>query len=114
MKSAHPDPPDDLKDNLQTSEFCQEPPRIQRGGRVSPFTLTSVQVISRPVQNINIAADKSNDGGDAGHDLQFGFVCSQANTIGKDQDAAPISTTIMSRMRQNPRWRIEGLVDKIC
>ena len=81
---------------------------------LSPFTLTSVQVISRPVQNINIAVDKSNDGGDAGHDLQFGFVCSQANTIGKDQDAAPISTTIMSRMRQNPRWRIEGLVDKIC
>ena len=62
----------------------------------------------------NIAAAKFNNGGDAGHDLQFGFVCSQANTIGKDQDAAPISTTIMSRMRQNPRWRIEGLVDKIC
>ena len=34
----------------------------------------------QPVQNNNIAAVKSNNGGDADRFLQFSFVCSQANT----------------------------------
>ena len=49
MELDYPDHSDDLKlqgDLQKSSELCQKPPEVQRRGRVSSFTLTSVQVIN--------------------------------------------------------------------
>ena len=97
MKPSYPDPsvPEDLQDVLQSSEFSQEPPEFREEGQVSPFPLTSVQVISSRVPNNNKGANQTHDGKEVSDDLQFSLVCSQAYTTIKAriQKLLPISTT---------------------
>ena len=82
MKPSYPDPslPEDFQDVLQSSEFSQEPPEFREEGRVSPFPLTSVQVISSRIPNNNKGANQTQDGKEVSDDLQFSLVCSQANS----------------------------------
>ena len=82
MKPSYPDPslPEDFQDVLQSSEFSQEPPEFREEGRVSPFPLTSVQVISSRVPNNNNGANQTYYGKEASDDLQFSLDCSQANS----------------------------------
>ena len=96
MKPSYPDPsvPEDLQDVLQSSEFSQEPPEFREEGRVSPFPLTSVQVISSRVPNNNKGANQTHDGKEVSDDLQFSLVCSQANSIKARIKLFHISTTI--------------------
>ena len=69
--------------------------RIQR--RRPSVTLSTDECTGdqQPIENNNIAAVKSNNGGNASHVIQFGFVCSPANTIkARIQKLLQDSTTI--------------------
>ena len=108
MIPSYPDPslPEDFQDVLQSPEFSQEPPEFREEGRVSPFPLTSVQVISSRVPNNNIGANQTYNWREASIDLQFSLVCSQANSIKARIKLFHISTTI--NFEDYPRRRIEG------
>ena len=65
---------------------------------MSPFPLTSVQVISSRVPNNNKGANQTHDGKEVSDDLQFSLVCSQAYTTIKAriQKLLPNSTTTIN------------------
>ena len=69
---------------------------------MSPFPLTSVQVISSLLHNNNIAAVKSNNGGNASHVLQFSSNCSQVNTSDQDPEAALQDSTTIKDEEEPP------------
>ena len=106
MKPSYPEPslPEDFQDVLQSPEFSQEPPEFREEGRVSPFPLTSVQVISSRVPNNNIGANQTYNWKGASDDLQFSLDCSQATSIKARIQLFQISTTTIN-FEDYPRRR---------
>ena len=81
---------------------------------LSPFPLTSVQVISSRVPNNNKGANQTYNWEEASDDLQFSLVCSQANSTRPGSRSSSRSTPPPSNFEEespDDALKVEQLYD---